>query len=72
MASPKRQTKTESLDSVAECVECTFRSKSRGALGSAAIHHDKTGHCVRIAVGRLVTFGDEEKARLRGQPQLPL
>lgn len=46
----------------AVCEGCDFTVEHRGALGSAAIHHDATGHVIRVEVNDVVTYGDQASA----------
>jgi hypothetical protein len=53
----KRQTATTTLEAFAECGGCDWRNAGRGALGSAARHHDATGHPVTITTTNRVEYG---------------
>jgi hypothetical protein len=55
----------------AECQACDWQDAAAGALGRAAIHHDRFGHEVRIVVERIVTYGNRE-ATLLAQGQTTL
>lgn len=47
---------------LAECEFCAWRDERKGALGRAAIHHDRTGHVVRTETTTLVKYGDQGEA----------
>lgn len=55
----------------AECQACTWTDDAAGALGRAAIHHDRTGHEVLIVIVRDVRYGNRELAlEQQGQGRL--
>jgi hypothetical protein len=39
------------------CDECDWTSTRRNAQGVAALHHDRTGHRVRVRQTRMVVYG---------------
>lgn len=52
----------------AECQGCEWTDAAAGALGRAAIHHDRTGHEVSIVLVRTITYGNRD-ATLAAQGQ---
>lgn len=55
----------------AECQGCAWQDAAAGALGRAALHHDRSGHQVRIVVERIVTYGNRDAMLLeQGQTTL--
>jgi hypothetical protein len=51
---------TTKPDYMAECQDCPWVMHSRNALGTAARHHDSTGHKVRIGVESAVYYQTRE------------
>lgn len=47
---------------VAECGNCAWADSSKGALGRAALHHDRSGHEVRVETVTVVVYGDRAAA----------
>lgn len=47
---------------LADCLHCEWQNTARNALSTGALHHDATGHAVRIEVHRLVVYGNPSAA----------
>lgn len=59
------------LSSEAQCANCGWADGRKGALGRAALHHDRTGHEVRIETTTVVVYGDRAAAlEAQGQARL--
>lgn len=65
-----RETNTALTDVIVECQGCDYASRSLNGLGSAARHHDATGHEVRTSVTRLVVYGEGPTPEELGQTTL--
>lgn len=65
-----RQTRSVVEEVVAACQGCPWRNEEGNALGTAARHHDATGHTVHTLITRLVIYGDPHAAPA-GQERLP-
>lgn len=46
----------------AECANCGWTDGGKGALGRAALHHDRSGHEVRVETVTVVVYGDRAAA----------
>lgn len=64
---PKRD-RSSSSTTLAECEGCDWRDERAGATGRAALHHDRTGHEVRIERTTVIRYGNRE-ATLAAQGQ---
>jgi hypothetical protein len=62
----RARTVTESA--AAECQACDWKDDAGGALGRAALHHDRTGHEVLTVIVRDVRYGNRD-ATLAAQGQ---
>lgn len=51
-------------DMVAECEDCDWECGQNGQ-GSAALHHDRTGHVVRVEVTRVIVYGADAPGKRR-------
>lgn len=67
--SERERTVTETA--AAECQACEWKDDAAGALGRAALHHDRTGHEVLTVIVRDVRYGNRE-ATLLAQGQTTL
>lgn len=56
---------TTKPDYMAECQDCEFYQAGRQALGSAARHHDATGHVLRVNVESAVYYGEDRPGQRR-------
>lgn len=63
-----RQTKSGVIGVLGICAVCGWTDERRGALGRAALHHDRTGHEVHIETTTVVIYGSRE-ATLAAQGQ---
>lgn len=52
-------------DETAECQDCDWEDYSRGAMGRAAQHHDRTGHVVRVQQDRAHYYGEDRPGHRR-------
>lgn len=59
----RRVKQSQVTNSWARCTECRWSMVSAGALGSAAQHHDKTGHVVDAQQTIRVRYGDRKLLR---------
>lgn len=66
---PRERTVVETAQ--AECQVCDWKDGAGGALGRAALHHDRTGHEVLTVIVRDVTYGNRG-ATLEAQGQTSL
>lgn len=57
MAPPRRLRLSGITSARAECRICGWKSVARNCLGSAARHHDSTGHTVDITQVVSITYG---------------
>lgn len=55
---PDRVKTSVLVEMTARCRDCSFVKEGAGALGSAAIHHDATGHVITTHMVRDVIYGD--------------
>ncbi len=46
------------LDASAWCTECDWTTEGRNAMGVAAIHHQKKGHCTMVELAFSQVFGN--------------
>lgn len=71
MTPPRRVTTTETERVAATCATCGFAADKVNGLALAALHHDRTGHEVRIELVTIVVYGDREHTlRASGQTSL--
>lgn len=71
MTPPNRPTWSKLAGVVAQCQGCGWTAATVNGLALAAIHHDQTGHVVRIELTTNVVYGDADKAaRDTGQTTL--
>lgn len=54
-----------SADVLVECQDCDYRADGKTAQGSAAQHHDRTGHVVRVEVSRVFVYGEDRPRKRR-------
>lgn len=52
-------------DYLAECEDCGWRLHNRNALGTAARHHDATGHTVYVQVESGIYYETRERYEAR-------
>lgn len=71
MSTDARLKRAGVLNTAAECANCGWTDASKGALGRAALHHDRTGHEVKVETTTLVVYGDRTAAlEAQGQERL--
>jgi hypothetical protein len=70
-AGTERVKRSAITDLLVECRGCSWTSSGLNGVGTAAQHHDRTGHVVAVSITRLVIFGDPD-APPPGQATLPL
>ena len=51
------------LDASAWCTVCDWEYEGKNAMGLAAIHHKKKGHCTMVELYFSQVFGDPPKSR---------
>ena len=39
------------IHAIGRCIDCNWETDARNAMGTAAIHHNKTGHEVHVETG---------------------
>ncbi len=46
------------VEARARCIDCGWETEAKNAMGTAARHHQKTGHYVQVELGFVQVFGE--------------
>lgn len=53
-----RETSTVTNLLAAECHGCDWQTNAANTFGTAARHHDATGHPITVTINRTITYGN--------------
>ena len=58
------------LDASAWCTDCDWKTEGKNAMGNAAKHNQKTGHCTMVELYFSQVFGNPTESRLNKEKHL--
>ena len=57
------------LDAQAWCTDCDWKTEGKNAMGNAARHHKKMGHCTMVELYFSQVFGEPHQSHNKLAPQ---